>query len=300
MVRPALVVLRWKIKSRYVLDVPAVRGIFHWQYSGVVIPLFFATGVAMALASQFAMSYLFFVLFGAWSALYWLTSDALAERRRALRSRDLRRREKELRNQRRAYGIRKWGVSVMLVAISIGFIFWTRGLEKEVPRAYLHVDDVSVEIQTENGFPLYLVAHIKGHNVSASVATGPNPIVTACIRVRPFIESTGVEKTLFASDGCWVGSSYMGLNHVLNPLEQFSFSKTEYLAFLGGQDPNNPFSFETAKKIQKGELVIYVVTRALYCDRWGGVQRNSETESCSVFSALDGFRKGMCWGQYQQ
>jgi hypothetical protein len=94
----------------------------------------------------------------------------------------------------------------------------------QVPQAYLHVDDVSVEFSNP---PLYITAHINGHNVSTIVPTGPNPMVQACITIRPLIQKVDEEKLLFSNNACWVGSSYTGLNHALNPLEPFSFAKKE-------------------------------------------------------------------------
>jgi hypothetical protein len=69
---------------------PTVRQIFHWQFSGVLIPSFFGSGVAMiGLALNitsgadiaFVMAYAFFVLCAAWGIGYWWTSTFLEENR---------------------------------------------------------------------------------------------------------------------------------------------------------------------------------------------------------------------------
>jgi hypothetical protein len=167
----------------------------------------------------------------------------------------------------------------------------------EHPRAYLHVDDVAIEIEQtglEKKYPVNVIAHIRGHNVSVFTATCPNPIVQASISFRPFIppEHVAEEQDLFIH-GLWANEAYLGYKHVLNPLELFGFSKRRSLI---ADDPN-PFSFDAWKKIASGEYVIYVVTRAIYSDKWGKLP---EEQSCSTFSAKDNFRRGICWGQYQQ
>jgi hypothetical protein len=168
---------------------------------------------------------------------------------------------------------------------------------QEHQRAYLHVDDVAIEIQQiglEKKYPMNVIAHISGHNVSVFTATLPSPVIQASISFRPPIppEHVAEEQDLF-THGAWANEAYLGYKHVLNPLEPFSFSKRRSLIL----DDPNPFSFDTWNKIAHGDYVIYVVTRAIYSDKWGKLP---EEHSCSTFSAKDNFRRGICWGDYQQ
>jgi hypothetical protein len=190
------------------------------------------------------------------------------------------------------------GASFIIV---FGLTSFRRAVIKElVPRAYLHVDKVEISITGVNNVPLTIQAHLYGHNVSTVEGTLPDPIVLAAIFVRPPIEPERVsqEEVLFSPSGEWTGPGYIGLNHVLNPLQTFEIYKEESLVNLDSV----PFSFETARKIREGTLVIYVVTKAKYSDRWGP---RPESRSCTVFSSgrdhsLYHLIRGECWGTYQQ
>ena len=111
------------------------RPIFHWKYSGVAIPVFFGTGVAMALADKFLMAYVFFALFGVWSIAYWLTSDTLTRMRKRLLTRSVRRDVKLLLQETRKYCIYESGVCVLIICVTGGFIVWTLGIKREGQRA---------------------------------------------------------------------------------------------------------------------------------------------------------------------
>jgi hypothetical protein len=133
-VRFALVILRWKIKWRYMrpFENPTARKIFHWQFSGVIIPLCFATGVGMALAQQFGMAYIFFILSGTWCICYWLTSDVLKERKRELDSKKVKKTPVEWRLKHRSYICLKWLVTMLIIVVAGGFTFWTRDIKSSV------------------------------------------------------------------------------------------------------------------------------------------------------------------------
>jgi hypothetical protein len=114
-----------------------LRLIFHWKYSGAFIPLFFATGVAMALASRFAMAYAFFVLFGVWSLGYWLTSDFLRKKDASLRKRETRRNPE--RHKKELAGYRIWQITIVVavVLLTAGFMGWTRNIQNDITLALL-------------------------------------------------------------------------------------------------------------------------------------------------------------------
>jgi hypothetical protein len=102
----------------------ASRPVFHWKYSGVFIPIFFGTGIAMALANKFPMAYACFALFGLWSVFYWLNSGWLTNKRHVLNQRATRRNPELLVREARKYCLAEWGVSAALIAVAVGFIFW--------------------------------------------------------------------------------------------------------------------------------------------------------------------------------
>lgn len=108
------------------------RPIFHWKYSSVLIPLFFATGIGMALANRFAMAYIFFVLFGLWSAGYWLTSDVLRKKADLLRERNIRRNRERFEAETTKY--RRWIFvpSLGIVGLTLVFLCWTRIAQLQV------------------------------------------------------------------------------------------------------------------------------------------------------------------------
>jgi hypothetical protein len=112
-----------------------LRPLFHhWKYSGVLIPLFFATGVAMSLADKPGMAYAFFALFGLWTIGYWLTSDWLRKRRRLLALRNTRRDVRRFAEEARKYCAWEWGVSLLILSVSAGFMFWTYQEHREQVR----------------------------------------------------------------------------------------------------------------------------------------------------------------------
>jgi hypothetical protein len=102
-----------------------MRPLLHWKYSGVFIPLFFATGIAMALANKFLMAHVFFLLFGLWSVASWLTSDGLARKRKALTKGAVRGNTGVLRAESRKYCAYKSGVSLLLAILTGGLMWWT-------------------------------------------------------------------------------------------------------------------------------------------------------------------------------
>jgi hypothetical protein len=114
----------------------------------VFIPLFFGIGVGMALGNQFALAYLFFVLFGIWSISYWLTGDFLEKKRGNLRRRRIKRDPIAFCRAMRVYHFSKWGISVGLGAIGVGCLVW------------VHAAEIDYELRLLNG---WLMA---GHELS--------------------------------------------------------------------------------------------------------------------------------------
>jgi hypothetical protein len=110
------------------------RPLLHWKYSSVFIPLFFATGITMALANQFVMAYVFFLLFGSWSIAYWLTSDWLDKKSKSLKARTTRRNPELFQAESRKYRAYAWGVSLSLALIAAGFTWWTVSIKHKYER----------------------------------------------------------------------------------------------------------------------------------------------------------------------
>ena len=108
-----------------------LRSTFHWKYSGAFIPLFFATGVAMALASRFAMAYTFFILFGVWGIGYWLTSDFLRKKLAHMQKRETRRNRDRYNSELVRYRAWQLTVVVAVVLLTVGFMGWTRSIKNE-------------------------------------------------------------------------------------------------------------------------------------------------------------------------
>ena len=101
------------------------------------------------------------------------------------------------------------------------------------------------------------------------------------------------EEAMFHTDAHWGGGFYIALNKTLPPRQPFEFHKDESIILLD----NDPLSFDSARKIASGELVIYVLTKAQYADKFGPLPIE---QSCSVFSVKNNFKRGDCWGTYQQ
>lgn len=117
-----------------------MRSFFHWKYSGVFIPLWFGTGVAMGLANHFVLAYLFFVVCGLWSVAYWLTSDYLDKQRGMLRGRAIARNPERLQRAKRRYLTALYGISILLVLLT--------GICLDV----VHIAQTEYELSTLEGF----------------------------------------------------------------------------------------------------------------------------------------------------
>jgi hypothetical protein len=103
---------------------------FHWRISQISIPLWFATGIGMALAYKFLLAYLFFVLFGGSGLLCWAASDYLAKEKQKLRSRPLRR-SGEYKTRLVRYEVTKWTMTTIIVAMTGICVFLTQAEESE-------------------------------------------------------------------------------------------------------------------------------------------------------------------------
>jgi hypothetical protein len=114
--------------------VQSLRPFFHWQYSGVLIPLFFGTALALALAGEFRLAYAFVVLFALWIICYWLSSDFLAHRKQALEKRPVKRDAGRFKGAVRAFRVIKWSVTAAFLGISFlcGWFVYSKQLEKEL------------------------------------------------------------------------------------------------------------------------------------------------------------------------
>jgi hypothetical protein len=69
-----------------------------------------------------------------WTLAYWLTSDWLETKRRALMRREVRRRIDLALKESRKYRAYKWGVSFLIVGLSGGLVLWTVSTKREYER----------------------------------------------------------------------------------------------------------------------------------------------------------------------
>jgi hypothetical protein len=145
-----------------------LRPAFHWRYSGAFIPLFFATGIGMALANKFAMAYGFFALFGLWSLLYWLTSDTLADKRRELHTRAVRKDPDLLVSKLRQYLIYEWGGCLVIATIAASFLWWTYATKQQMERddARDHLYSVPPNEDLDPMYTIFTIANGSGQTIS--------------------------------------------------------------------------------------------------------------------------------------
>jgi hypothetical protein len=109
-----------------------VRNIFHWQFSGVILPLALGTGVvSMVAMAQFKIAYTFVVILALWSTCWWLTSDYLFQKRKAITSRKARRAIVQFHAALRSYRWRKWAGIAAIFVLSFAVGFWAYGVEAE-------------------------------------------------------------------------------------------------------------------------------------------------------------------------
>jgi hypothetical protein len=201
-----------------------------------------------------------------------------------------------------------------ILAVSVILLWACHSMEQQyrnsLSRADIHVDEVTVEIEDNAKFlgllgglpgstnPAGVVAHVSGHNQSPSTSTSPYPMVRASVSARPYITDPEEEEDELFTRGMWANESYVGLPYVLNPMQTFSFSKREAFTTLGIKgvsDTGHPFS-DTWDALARGDVVLYVVTKANYGDKWGNV---NEVRTCSVFSVKNNFSRGTCAGQFK-
>jgi hypothetical protein len=160
-----------------------VRPFFHWKYSGVFIPLFFAIGVAMALGNRFALAYVSFAFFGVWALCFWQTSDLLRNKKHALGSRQKKRNVILASRALRNYFYWKWGVSVFLLAITYICI------------AFVHAAEIEHELES-----------YEGELIPADDPAPPNP----CIGRAP----SGASIFYFGNSAAWSKSFHQSLINI--------------------------------------------------------------------------------------
>ncbi len=122
---PDLLALRWitKALSFRPFDNPSVRKVFHWNFSAAVIPGTLGVVLGMTSMGQFRTAYGFTVIFALWTACWWLTSDHLSQKRKAITSRKARRDIAEFHSALHTYRRHKW-VGIAAVLIVTCFIWW--------------------------------------------------------------------------------------------------------------------------------------------------------------------------------
>ena len=273
------------------------RQFFDWaSVAWLVATVCIAGGYVMAQERMFSWAYM---LFGIGTTLLFLktTHEAAKNTKRA--------------NVRRTITI------ISLIAYAVLYVLactWLRADRSNylhtLSRADLHVDQVTVEVlgaqqigMVDTPFsrmaPMRVAVHITGHNQSFSTPTEPYPMVRAAMAVRPIL--TAEEERELFTRGKWANETYVGFPYVLNPQQEFSFSKQDSLVTIDSEgvktkDAGDVF-FGVWNALQRQEVVLYVVTRAVYADKWGRVP---ESRSCRWFSAEDNFKSPRtCAGQFK-
>jgi hypothetical protein len=151
-----------------------------------------------------------------------------------------------------------------------------KGIGAITSRAHLEVEEVAVDVETINGFPVNLHAHISGHNRSPT-DTLENPTVRGAIVVSPPVQSAKEEQAMFDNPSNWSSQGYVKLNGRLYSQQEFTLDIPENLSLLDGDEP---WSRKTANALREGKLIVYVFTKAIYADKYGRVP---ESRSCRGF-----------------
>lgn len=115
-----------------------LRAFFQWSHSGVFIPFFFGLAIAFALSDHFVLSDLFLASFGIWSICFWLTSDFLSRKRRALGARRIQKDPARLGAARMDLRRWKWGVSLGVVIFTMVWVVWVRKQQRSYELISLH------------------------------------------------------------------------------------------------------------------------------------------------------------------
>jgi len=121
-----------------------------WKFASVILAILISFGVSMAIAESYLLAYVFFVLFGAYLLLFWLSSDVLRKRRRNMQKRDMQRHPDRLAAAARSYCVWEWGGSAIVILLVVACI-WITNYDK---RQKFHADtfqNLTVEHFIPNG-----------------------------------------------------------------------------------------------------------------------------------------------------
>jgi hypothetical protein len=131
----------FKVLAKVALQLWGVlRKLFRCGISQTFIPLWFATGVGMALTNKFFLGYVFFILFGIWGIGCWFASDHLAKKQsniERLRKKATKpnAKAKSVADYRKAQKVNlicyKFGVPIVLTALMLVCIAWVRSTQEE-------------------------------------------------------------------------------------------------------------------------------------------------------------------------
>src|SRR6266571_4062969 len=117
------------------LERPQIRQLFHWKFSGVLIPTLWGAGLSLALANKYELAYVFFALFGLWLVSFWLTSEFVLKHKRryenqrqqnAEKRTPSERRQGKERRLRRKWLLWKWGMTSLWLAICVICFLWMK------------------------------------------------------------------------------------------------------------------------------------------------------------------------------
>ena len=110
--------LRWDIQYRSFKVPVSIRRLLHRDHFWGVVPLGIGTAWAMTSFDQFGIARASLIITALWSIGFWLISDALRARTRALRAAQQRRTPEEFRHLVASYRRLKWGViSIIFLAL---------------------------------------------------------------------------------------------------------------------------------------------------------------------------------------
>lgn len=152
---------------------------------------------------------------------------------------------------------------------------------ENLPRAYLHVEHVDANIDQGQS----LTVHVAGYNISSVTPTIQNPPVDIGVVIRKEIPpGRDEEENKLFDAASW--QRFIHFNTAYQPWAHFEYQATWVLPLLwtpNSKVTEDDFVHATAfKALKRGDVVLYVLVRWDYYDKYGHVPDNI-ARACFVF-----------------